>query len=168
VKDRYPMPVVDELLDELAGARFFTKLDLHSGYHQIRLAVEDECKTAFRTHSGHYEFRVMPFGLTSALATFQAAMNKVFSAVVRKFVLVFMDEILVYSKTLEEHLLHLQQVFSLLRQHQLYAKMSKGSFAQQSLDYLGHIISNKGVETEPDKTSAMAAWPVPTSVTELR
>jgi hypothetical protein len=168
VKSKFPMLVVDELLDELAGTQWFSKLDLRAGYHQIRMVEADEAKTAFKTHHGQFQFRVMPFGLTNAPATFQCLMNSVFAPHIRKFVLVFMDEILVYSKTLEEHLLHLQQVFSLLRQHQLYAKMSKCSFAQQSLDYLGHIISNKGVETEPDKTSAMAAWPVPTSVTELR
>lgn len=168
VKDRYPMPVVDELLDELAGARFFTKLDLHSGYHQIRLAVEDECKTAFRTHSGHYEFRVMPFGLTSALATFQAAMNKVFSAVVRKFVLVFVDDILIYSKTLHEHSAHLQQVFQLLKTHQLYVKRSKCSFAQSSLEYLGHIIGANGVATDSAKIQAVEHWPRPENVKQLR
>ena len=125
VKDRYLMPVVDEFLDELAGSKKITKLDLRSGYHQIRLALSYECKTAFHTHSGHYEFLVMPFGLTSAPTTFQAAMNMVFAPLIRMFVLVFVDDILVYSKTLEEHQQHLRAVFQLLEENQLYVKKSK-------------------------------------------
>ena len=168
VKIRYPMPVVDELLDELAGAQFFTKLDLRSGYHQIHMVEADECKTAFHTHSGHYEFRVMPFGLTAAPATFQSAMNMVFAPVIRKYVLVFVDDILVYSKTLAEHKEHLRAVFKLLTENQLYVKKSKCSFEQRSLEYLGHIISGNGVVTDPSKVLAVQNWPRPTNLKQLR
>lgn len=168
VKNKYPLPVVDELLDELNGAAWFTKLDMRSGYHQIRLMPADEAKTAFRTHSGHWEFRVMPFGLTNALATFQSLMNTIFGPLLRKCVLVFVDDILIYSPTLEFHLDHLQQVFQILHQHQLLLKKSKCSFAQQTLEYLGHIISKDGVATDPKKNEAVAQWPTPTNAKQLR
>ncbi|KAK1651826.1 hypothetical protein QYE76_069631 [Lolium multiflorum] len=168
VKDRYPMPVVEELLDELAGAKFFTKLDLRSGFHQIRMVPHDESKTAFRTHNGHYEFLVMPFGLSCAPATFQAAMNTVFAHIIRKYVLVFVDDILVYSSTIQDHKKHLDTVLQLLEQNKLYVKRSKCSFAQQSLEYLGHIISADGVSTDPTKIEAVQHWPQPTNPTQLR
>jgi hypothetical protein len=151
VKNRYPMPVVEELMDELFGAQLFTKLNLQSRYHQIRMVEKDEHKTAFRTHSGHFEFRVMPFGLTCAPATFQSAMNNIFASVIRKFVLVFVDDILIYSSDLAQHVDHLQQVFSILKENQLFVKRSKCSFAQTSLEYLGHIVSASGVSTDPAK-----------------
>lgn len=141
VKNKYPLPIVDELLDELHGAAWFTKLDMRSGYHQIRMVPADEPKIAFRTHHGHWEFRVMPFGLTNAPATFQGLMNAIFQPLLRKCVLIFVDDILIYSKSLPEHLEHLAEVFQILQQHNLYLKHSKCSFAQQSLEYLGHIIS---------------------------
>jgi hypothetical protein len=122
VKHKHPMPVVDELLDELAGAQWFTKLDLSSGYHQLRVAAGDEYKTAFQTHQGLYEFLVMPFGLTYAPATFQGVMNTVFDRLLRKGVLVFMDDILVYSPTLQQHLQTLREVFTILRHQQLTLK----------------------------------------------
>jgi hypothetical protein len=168
VKNRFPMPVVEELLDELAGLKFFTKLDLRSGYHQIRSAEEDECKTAFRTHSGHYEFRVMPFGLTCAPETFQEAMNSVFAYVIRRYVLVFVDDILVYSPTLEAHQQHLREVFRLLVHNQLFIKPSKCSFAQPSLEYLGHIISAQGVSTDPSKIIDVQNLPCPANLKQLR
>uniref|UniRef100_A0ACD5TPB4 Uncharacterized protein n=1 Tax=Avena sativa TaxID=4498 RepID=A0ACD5TPB4_AVESA len=163
IKNKYPMPIVDELLDELAGSQWFTKLDLKAGYHQIRLVPADDHKTAFKTHLGLYEFRVMPFGLTNAPATFQLEMNTMFAHLIRKCVLIFMDDILVYRHTLSEHLDHLQQVFTLLQHHQLLVKRTKCSFAQQSLEYSGHIISSKGVSTDPSKIQAVQQWPIPTN-----
>lgn len=168
IKNKFPLPVVDELLDELSGTQFFSKLDLRAGYHQIRMKPEDECKTAFKTHHGHFQFRVMPFGLTNAPATFQCIMNAVFAPFLRKFVIVFLDDILIYSPTWQLHMQHLRMVLDKLRETQFYAKQSKCSFGQQSIQYLGHIISSAGVATDPEKTSAMENWPLPSNITELR
>jgi hypothetical protein len=162
------MPIIDEILDELAGSKFFTKMDMRSGYHQVRMLPQDEYKTAFKTHHGHYQFKVMPFGLTNAPATFQCIMNHVLSPFLRKFVMVFLDDILIYSATMEEHIDHVQQVLETLRAHKLYLKQSKCSFAQSSLEYLGHIISDTGVATDPSKIQAMINWPIPATMTELR
>lgn len=162
------MPIVDELLDELAGAKYFSKLDLRSGYHQIRMVETDEEKTAFKTHHGHFQFRVMPFGLTNAPATFQCIMNSILAPYMRKLVLVFMDDILVYNKSLSDHVQHLEAVFTALQHNQLFAKRSKCLFATHQLEYLGHIMSDQGVSTDPEKTTSMVQWPVPASITELR
>jgi hypothetical protein len=143
-------------------------LDFRSGYHQIRVAKGDEMKTTFRTHSGLYEFRVMPFGLTNALASFQSIMNKIFQPLLRKCVFVFMDDILIYSASLEQHASQLQQVFEILEHNQFLMKLSKCVFAQRQLEYLGHLISGSGVATEPSKIVAVQQWPIPTSVKQLR
>ncbi|RLM74197.1 hypothetical protein C2845_PM15G12530 [Panicum miliaceum] len=168
VKSIFPIPVFDEIVDELTGAKVFSKLDHRSGYHQIRIKEGDEFKTAFQTHSGHYEYKVMSFGLTGALATFQGFMNFVLAPLLRKCVDVFIDDILVYRKNMTEHIQHLRQVFELLRQHDLHLKLAKCSFAQDTLEFLGHIISEKGVSTDPVKVQIIQQWPVPTCVKDVR
>lgn len=158
------MPIVDEL----AGASWFTKLDFRSGYHQIYMAEGEQYKTAFRTHNGLFEFMVMPFGLTNALATFQSLMNTIFVDLLRKGVLVFMDDILIYSASLEDHVILLRQVFTILQQHQFLLKKTKCSFAQRSVEYLGHVVSGAGVLTDPTKIQAVVHWPVPTNLKQPR
>jgi hypothetical protein len=168
IKDKFPIPVVEELLDELHGAQFFTKLDLRSGYHQVRMHQANVEKTAFRTHHGHFEFLVMAFGLCNAPSTFQALMNEALSKFIRKFVLVFFDDILVYSRTWEDHLQHLASVLAQLRHHQLYLKQSKCAFAQDTVGYLRHVISAKGVEADPNKVQDVDRWPTPMSVADIQ
>lgn len=168
ILDKYPIPNIDELLDELHGAAVFSKIDLHSGYHQIRVNPADIHKTAFRTHSGHYEFTVMPFGLTNAPSTFQCAMNDLFTPHLRKFILVFFDDILVYSQTFEQHISHLQLALRLLRDNRFYAKTSKCLFGQSHISFLGHVISKNGVGADQDKVQVVLEWAIPINVKELR
>jgi len=168
VKDKFPIPIIKELLDELAGSAVYSKIDLRAGYHQLGMVVQDIYKTAFKTHSGHYEFLVMPFGLTNAPVTFQDLMNEIFRPYLRKFVLVFFDDILVYNRNMEEHLRHLEQVFSLMKQNELYAKLSKCSFGITKVEYLGYLISGKGVETDPKKIEIIANWLEPQSQKDVR
>ncbi|GBG83333.1 hypothetical protein CBR_g37046 [Chara braunii] len=168
IMNNYPMPRSDKLFDCLAGNLFFTKIDLRSGYHQIRVAAADQPKTAFQSPFGHYKFTVMPFGLTNAPASFQRAMNDIFRDILEKYVLVYLDDILVYSRTLEEHLRHLHDVLDRLRRHGFYAKLSKCRFALHKVDFLGHYVSDKGHHMDDAKITAIAEWPVPTSAKQLR
>ncbi|KAK8923731.1 hypothetical protein KSP39_PZI019566 [Platanthera zijinensis] len=155
VKDKFPIPMIEELLEELHGARLFMKLDLCSGYHQIRMKKEDIYKTAFRTHDDHYEFLVMPFGLSNASYTFQEVMNEIFRPHLRRSVSIFFEDILIYNASWQEHLQDVEQLLAILRQHQLYAKLSKCSFGQAMVEYLGHIVSEQGVHADSKKIESM-------------
>ena len=168
IKNKYPLPRIDDLLDQLQGAVVFSKIDLRSGYHQLRIRSEDIPKTAFRTRYGHFEFVVMPFGLTNAPAVFMEMMNKVFMEYLDRFVVVFIDDILIYSRSREEHEEHLRIALGVLRQHQLYAKFSKCSFWIREVAFLGHVISAEGVMVDPAKIEAVVSWTPPTSVREVR
>ncbi|CAI7914655.1 unnamed protein product, partial [Closterium sp. NIES-53] len=168
VKNRFPVPRVEDLLDAVQGARVFSKIDLRSGYHHIRVVPEDQHKTAFRTKQGLYEFRVLPFGLTNAPAMFQTLMNTVISEFLGSFVVVYLDDILVFSETKEEHVQHLQKVFEVLRRELLYAKQSKCEFFLPEVEFLGHVISASGIRTDPKKITAVQDWIAPTSVKELQ
>jgi hypothetical protein len=168
VKNKFTIPVIEDLLDELHGAQVFTKLDLKTGYHQIRMEEEDIYKIAFITYFGHYEFLVMPFGLTNAPTTFHALMNTIFAAYLRKFVLVFFDDVPIYNETRQYHIVHLKTVLQLLRNNNLTTKKSKCAFDVNQVEYFGDIISGQGVATDPAKIEAIISWPVPKSVTLLR
>lgn len=168
IKAKFPIPLVEDLLDELGGAKVFSKLDLRAGYHQLRMRPEDVEKTAFQTHSGQFEYVVMPFGLTNAPATFQGAMNSIFAAQLRKSVLIFFDDILVYSTSVEQHLQHLKEVFLILRSNSFFVKKSKCAFFTSRIEYLGHFISAQGVSTDPAKVQVVQDWPVPSNVKQLR
>ncbi|KAI5328758.1 hypothetical protein L3X38_028155 [Prunus dulcis] len=168
IKNKYPIPLIADLFDQLGGAKYFTKLDLRSGYYQVRIAPGDESKTACVTRYGSYEFLVMPFGLTNAPATFCTLMNKVFHPFLDKFVVVYIDDIVVYSNSLEEHLEHLQKVFQVLRENQLYVKKEKCSFVQEEVEFLGHKIRGGQLLMEEGKVRAIQEWEPPIKVPELR
>ncbi|KAL0463313.1 UNVERIFIED_CONTAM: Transposon Ty3-G Gag-Pol polyprotein [Sesamum latifolium] len=168
IKNKYPLPQIDYLFDQLKGAKIFSKIDLRSRYHQLKIKTDDIPKTAFRTRYEHYEFLVMPFGLTNAPATFMNLMNRVFKQHLNKFGVVFIDDILVYSPSEQEHEEHLMVVLQTLREKQLYAKLSKCEFWLKSVAFLGHIISEKGVTMDPKKVEAIVDWPRPMNVGEVQ
>lgn len=144
-RNRFPIPIMDEFIDGLHEATIFLKLDLRASYHQIWITEEDIRKSVFRTHHGHYEFTVMPFGLTNTLATFQATMNQLLTEFLRKFVMVFFDDILIYRRSVIEHLHHLQTILELLSTHSFFLRRNKCCFGLKELAYLGHIITTKRV-----------------------
>lgn len=152
IKNHYPIPRIDELIDELHGAVYFSKIDLLFGYHHIRVRDEDVHKTAFKCHYGHYEFLVMSFRLTNSLATFQSCMNQVSILQLKKFVLVFFDDSMIYNKTWEDHLKHIQEVIDILEKNSFYAKMSKCEFGMTEILYLIHKISTQGVSVDEEKS----------------
>ncbi|GJY48218.1 putative nucleotidyltransferase, ribonuclease H [Tanacetum coccineum] len=168
IKNRYPLPRIDDLFDQLQGSRYFSKIDLRSGYHQLRVHEDDIPKTAFRTRYGHFEFTVMPFGLTNAPAVFMDLMNRVCKPYLDKFVIVFIDDILVYSKSKEEHKVHLRLVLELLKKEKLYAKFSKCEFWLQEVHFLGHVVNQNGIHVDPSKIEAVKNWKAPTTPSEIR
>ncbi|TQD86597.1 hypothetical protein C1H46_027863 [Malus baccata] len=168
IKNRYPLPRIDDLFDQLKGACVFSKIDLRSGYYQLKIKDEDVHKSAFRTRYGHYEFLVMPFGLTNAPAAFMRLMNEVFQEYLDRFVIVFIDDILVYSKSESDHIRHLNLVLRKLREHQLYAKFSKCQFWLDQVAFLGHVVSAQGIQVDPQKIAAVENWEQPRTNTEVR
>ncbi|GJY19859.1 putative reverse transcriptase domain-containing protein [Tanacetum coccineum] len=168
VKNRYPLPRIDDLFDQLQGSSVYSKIDLRSGYHQLRVREEDISKTAFRTRYGHYEFQVMPFGLTNAPAVFMDLMNRVCKPYLDKFVIVFIDDILIYSKNKQEHEEHLKIILELLKKEELYAKFSKCEFWIPKVQFLGHVIDNKGIHVDPAKIESVKDWASPKTPTEIR
>ncbi|GBG77814.1 hypothetical protein CBR_g25745 [Chara braunii] len=168
VKNVGPLPRIDDLLERLGGAKFFSKLDLKSGYHQLKIRQEDHSKTAFKTRYGHFEWLVMSFGLTNAPTTFQVAMTTEFRHMLDRFVLIYLDDILVYIRSLDEHVEHLRTVLERLRQAKYKANRDKCEFAQQELKYLGHYVTPEGIRPLADKIEAIRVWPEPTNTTDVR
>ncbi|GJQ98052.1 putative reverse transcriptase domain-containing protein [Tanacetum coccineum] len=168
VKNRYPLPRIDDLFDQLQGSSVYLKIDLRSGYHQLRVRKEDIPKTAFRTRYGHYEFQVMPFGLTNALAVFMNLMNRVCKPYLDKFVIVFINDILIYSKNKQEHEEHLRLILELLKKEEFNAKFSKCKFWIPKVKFLGHMIASQGIHMDPAKIQSIKDWASPKMPTEIR
>ncbi|GJV68800.1 putative reverse transcriptase domain-containing protein [Tanacetum coccineum] len=168
VKNRYPLPRIDDLFDQLQGSSIYSKIDLRSGYHQLRVREQDIPKTTFQTRYGHYEFQVMPFGLTNAPAVFMDLMNRVCKPYLDKFVIVFIDDILIYSKDEKEHEEHLKAILELLKKEQLYAKFSKCEFWIPKVQFLGHVIDSRGIHVDPAKIESIKDWASPKTPTEIR
>jgi hypothetical protein len=168
VKNRYPLPKVDELMDRLHGAKYFTKIDLSSGYHQIRVRESDVHKTAFVSRYGSFEYLVMPFGLCNAPATFQRVMNTILREGLDRFVLVFLDDILIYSKTRDEHIQHIREVLERLRSEKLFGKLKKCDFFRTEVEYLGFDVGAEGIKPSLSKVQAILDWPTPENVTDVR
>ncbi len=168
VKFRYPLPLVPAALEQLRQAKYYTKLDLRNAYNLIRICEGDEWKTAFSTTSGHYEYLVMPFGLANSPSVFQAFMNDIFRDMLDRWVIVYIDDILIYSDTQEEHVRHVRSVLKRLLQHQLYVKAEKCEFHQTNTSFLGYIISQDGVSMDDKKVQAVLDWPQPQTVKELQ
>nr|GEX46245.1 putative reverse transcriptase domain-containing protein [Tanacetum cinerariifolium] len=166
IKNRYLLPRIDDLFDQLQGSSVYSKIDLRSGYHQLHIREEDILITAFRTRYGHYEFQVMPFRLTNALIVFMDLMNHVCKPYLDKFIIVFIDDILIYSKNKEEHGEHWKTILNLLRRKKLYAKFTKCDFWHNSMQFLGHVIDSNGVHVDPAKIEAIKNWTAPTIPTE--
>jgi hypothetical protein len=168
IKNKYPLPRIQDLFDQVKGSGVFSKIDLRSGYHQIKIKEEDIPKTAFVSRYGHHEYLVVPFGLTNAPAIFMNLMNKIFMPYLDKFVIVFIDDILVYSKDKSDHAKHLRTVLQTLREHQLHAKFSKCEFWLDRVEFLGHVITKEGIAVNPDKVQTVLEWQAPKNVKEIR
>jgi transposase InsO family protein len=168
VPNRYPLPLIHEMLERLSGAKYFTKIDLRGAYNLVRIRPGDEWKTAFRTRYGHFEYTVMPFGLTNAPAVFQHMANDVFRDFLDLFVIIYLDDILVYSKTLEEHQQHVRQVLQRLREYGLYAKLEKCQFHQEQVEFLGYVVSSEGISMDPAKIRTILEWESPRSVRDVQ
>jgi Reverse transcriptase (RNA-dependent DNA polymerase)/RNase H-like domain found in reverse transcriptase/Integrase zinc binding domain/Chromo (CHRromatin Organisation MOdifier) domain/Aspartyl protease len=168
VKNRYPLPLISELFDRLKNAKYYTRLDMQDAYNQLRIALGDEWKTAFRTRYGHYEYLVMPFGLTNAPASFQAYANDCLRDFLDLFCIVYLDDVLIFSETLKEHIAHVKQVLSRLRDYELTCKLKKCEFHATSLSFLGFVISPEGISMNSDRVIAINEWPIPTNVEEIQ
>ena len=168
VKNRHTIPRIDDLLDAVSGSQYFTSLDLTSGYHQILISEDDRPKTAFRTPFGHFQFKVLIEGLTNAPATFQSVMNSIFSPYIKKFVVVYLDDILIFSKSEAEHKAHVRLVLEVLQRERFFVAKAKSRFAQTEIQYLGHLVNAQGVRPDPKKVSAVQSWPVPQNVRDVR